>query len=362
MAEVFNNWLDNLISVAWRLLDLPLYVLVIFLVSFFSIGVWYWVKLRKGAFTVKSVVVLLICIVVPAAMLADLKFKQLKLEAELLNNKYQQALAAPDQAASATPLVSDPVLQNMRRYLPELSIWQRDVHPAVTLLTCKKADPEAVFHCAVIDMAFPGVLPKVTPEYTDWKTHTSAFAREHGLLVAINGEAGNSQHQGSGYGEWVGTWVSNGVPITLLDTDKRPFIWFDRSNKVHYSPEAEVVQEMHEELYNAIWGRFDILVEGTLVGDHGDRPYSRTVMGLDGPGSTLFLLIVDGKRPGYSLGLSLPECAKFLRDLGAHHAMACDQGGSSCMYLGTVDAIVNRPADMSGIERPVYTHFGIKVQ
>ena len=73
------------------------------------------------------------------------------------------------------------------------------------------------------------------------------------------------------------------------------------------------------------------------------------------------MMIVDGKRPQYSLGLTLGESAHLLKMLGAWNVMSCDQGGSSCMYLKDYGGIINRPADSDGYERVVYSHFGISL-
>jgi exopolysaccharide biosynthesis protein len=72
-------------------------------------------------------------------------------------------------------------------------------------------------------------------------------------------------------------------------------------------------------------------------------------------------MVVDGKRPDYSEGLTYFDCASILKWLGAYNAMACDQGGSSCMYIQSMGGIINRPADSDGLERPVYSHFGISM-
>ncbi len=84
-------------------------------------------------------------------------------------------------------------------------------------------------------------------------------------------------------------------------------------------------------------------------------------MGIDREGRYLYMMVVDGKRPQYSLGLSLDESARLLKLLGAWNVMSCDQGGSSCMYLENYGGIINRPADSDGYERAVYSHFGIKL-
>jgi exopolysaccharide biosynthesis protein len=78
---------------------------------------------------------------------------------------------------------------------------------------------------------------------------------------------------------------------------------------------------------------------------------------MDKSGLKLYLLIVDGRRPEYSVGFTMQECGEFLLNFGVHNAMACDQGGSTCMYIKD-QGIVNRPAD--GRDRPVYTHLGLR--
>ncbi len=64
-----------------------------------------------------------------------------------------------------------------------------------------------------------------------------------------------------------------------------------------------------------------------------------------------FLVTVDGRQAGYSVGMSLDELAEFLRSrLGATDAVNLDGGGSTAMWVN--GALVNRPSDATG-ERSV---------
>jgi exopolysaccharide biosynthesis protein len=64
-----------------------------------------------------------------------------------------------------------------------------------------------------------------------------------------------------------------------------------------------------------------------------------------------FLMItVDGRQPGVSVGMTLPELAEYLHSLGAIDAMNLDGGGSTTMVLG--GKVVNTPSDPTG-ERKV---------
>jgi len=75
----------------------------------------------------------------------------------------------------------------------------------------------------------------------------------------------------------------------------------------------------------------------------------RTLAGVRADG-TLLLATVDGRRPGWSVGMTLPEAARLMRSLGARDAVNLAGGGSSTMTIR--GEVVNRPSDRVG-ERPV---------
>lgn len=67
------------------------------------------------------------------------------------------------------------------------------------------------------------------------------------------------------------------------------------------------------------------------------------------------LMVVDG-RQGASIGVSLPELAQIMIDLGATEAINLDGGGSSQMAIG--DSLINRPSGGS-FQRSVATFLAI---
>jgi hypothetical protein len=77
--------------------------------------------------------------------------------------------------------------------------------------------------------------------------------------------------------------------------------------------------------------------------------HPRTAIGVLADGRAL-LLVVDGRQPGFSDGMSLAELARALIDLGVREAINLDGGGSTTMVVG--GSVVNRPSDPTG-ERPV---------
>jgi hypothetical protein len=80
----------------------------------------------------------------------------------------------------------------------------------------------------------------------------------------------------------------------------------------------------------------------------------RTAVAITTSGHVL-LVIVDGRQPGYSDGMSLRELGELLRALGARSALNLDGGGSTTLVARDATGmlrIVNKPSDKEG-ERPV---------
>ena len=107
-------------------------------------------------------------------------------------------------------------------------------------------------------------------------------------------------------------------------------------------------------------GRVSIEHERENLGESfaADR-HPRTAIGLSREGRYVFLVTVDGRQPGHSVGMSLPELAELMSgDLdrftrsrrNAWQAINLDGGGSTTMVVR--EQVVNRPSDQTG-ERPV---------
>jgi hypothetical protein len=91
--------------------------------------------------------------------------------------------------------------------------------------------------------------------------------------------------------------------------------------------------------------------------------HPRTAAGVSRDGKTLLLMVVDGRRDGWSVGVTLPALARMMLDAGAWNAVNLDGGGSSALwYRAPGEAggrVLNRPSD--GRVRPVATHLGVRV-
>lgn len=104
-------------------------------------------------------------------------------------------------------------------------------------------------------------------------------------------------------------------------------------------------------------GGFPLLLEGgrdVLDRVPGIRPafaferHPRTAVAIRADGVVL-LVVVDGRQPGHSVGMTLPELTALLRELGAVDALNLDGGGSTTLAIR--GRVANRPSDPA--ERPV---------
>jgi hypothetical protein len=75
------------------------------------------------------------------------------------------------------------------------------------------------------------------------------------------------------------------------------------------------------------------------------RRHPRTGVGVK-PSGRLVFVVVDGRRPGYSIGMRPYQFARLFKRLGATSALNLDGGGSTTMVVR--DRVINRPTDPGG--------------
>ena len=209
-------------------------------------------------------------------------------------------------------------------------------------------------HAVRVDITNDG-LRLVTTQESERGLTVSEFAQRHSASVAINGD--------------------------YFDVDMRPLglamgacrVWGEAkegvrrqevvgvgAGRVGIFPRRDPLRTPEPWMTGAISGWPAIVedcepVERLPGSDHFTRaPHPRTAVGLSADGSQLFLVVADGRREGVP-GLSLPELAALMDELGACTAVNLDGGGSSAMWIR--DRIVNRPSD--GVERPVVNHLAV---
>ena len=113
--------------------------------------------------------------------------------------------------------------------------------------------------------------------------------------------------------------------------------------------------------------RGSLLIEGGVDRSATSRVeplarHPRTAAGVTQDGRRLVLVVVDGRRPGWSAGMTLPELAAFMLELGVHDAVNLDGGGSSTIVWRESPEgpwRTNRASEARGF-RPVSTSLGFR--
>ena len=108
-----------------------------------------------------------------------------------------------------------------------------------------------------------------------------------------------------------------------------------------------------------------VLVKGKLVENLATNiPNPRSAIGLSSNGRLLVFMVVDGRQPGYSEGVTFAELADLLASFGAYTGINMDGGGSSALVIRGIDKkprVLNSPIDQGipGKQRAVANHLGI---
>jgi len=370
LGNWFNAFIDMCVILSDRYSSLPMVFLLIIAISISAI-VYFIIRAisvqSRRHLSLRYGLVLLTLLIF--SLLFDIKIHRINRDFLRITQK------SFDNPNSLFDLIK--VKSGLKDMFGSISISTQQQCSGIEYIFIQISRPHEVkIHVAVIDLRIPGLEICITPEFKK-KELTSDFARQNNCIVAINGEAGESPFYdpvalkgvkriipnfNPGLGIWSGIWIVKGKAVSLDNKYNRPFIAFDKNNQARYFYEEAKDTTMSLEKYNAIWGRFDAIVEGKISVSIRDMLQPRTCMGLNKDGTKLILMVVDGRRQGYSLGLDPIFTAKVLKLFDAHNAMFCDQGGSACMYLKAKGGIVSVPSDGDGLERPIYCSFGVSIK
>jgi hypothetical protein len=231
-----------------------------------------------------------------------------------------------------------------------------------------------VIHRVTIDMRTPGLRFLVTPaddRGSDLPLRartTSEFVKEFEVQIAINGD---------GFSPWWSRSLADYYPhsgdpvrprgnaasrgrVYWSTADPYPTLYINSRNRLSLQAPAKP--------FNAVSGEALLVMGGRAIPDLNDLElHPRSAVGFSRNGRYLYLVVVDGRQPFYSQGMTLAELADLMISLGAQDAMNLDGGGSSTLVVQTragEPRILNSPIDnyIPGRERPVANHLGIFVR
>ena len=252
--------------------------------------------------------------------------------------------------------------------------WQPFAAEAVDgLAYCagKVSRPRIEFHALRVDLsraelriqAAGGAPGPAEGEFLS--TKVSSFVRSKGLLAGIN--ALPFQPVSGKEGELrtnIGIVVSNGVEVSLPHSGFDALVFYADGGAA-IAAQSEI--DSAEHIDNAVGGFRRILAVSELVPRvlNVQARHPRSAAGISSDGRYLYLLVIDGRRPG-SIGSTEAETALVLRALGAAEGINFDGGGSTALALRYGDGkvrVVNTPIHgrIPGRERAVAGCLGIGI-
>jgi hypothetical protein len=250
-----------------------------------------------------------------------------------------------------------------------------------------RKDPPMHLHVVRADLSDPAISVVVRPGGADpdgagpWETVLAtvrSVANRDNLAVAVNGDffAPKDSHEILGRkvpyfdGNWakvIGYAMSDGKVWATPINPAEPALVVSPGKVVILSRPAEIPRDATQ----VVGGSGLVVESGKVVAKSKDLA-PRTAAGIDKEGKHLILLVVDGRRPEYSAGMTLDQLGAEMLRLGCDRAMNLDGGGSSTMVMRDPKTqlleVKNRPSDGHdfvlplSVERPVANVLGVRIK
>lgn len=228
----------------------------------------------------------------------------------------------------------------------------------------------SVAYALRVDLHAPGISFYTAPRQGTLNTissTTSQFLTKYGLQVAINANFFAPCCNAAAEDKTVlGLAVSDGNVVSAPDgtPGQNASLLISRKNEASISETSQNTDL--SDVFNSVTGSGIIVQDGVNVGaqtPYGDGvdPNPRTAVGLSQQGRYLYVVVIDGRQPGYSVGTTNTETADLMLAFGAYSAINLDGGGSTDMVEDNGHdgaKIVNRPS--GGAERFDANQLGVR--
>ncbi len=214
-------------------------------------------------------------------------------------------------------------------------------------------------------IAVPGEDPDGAGPAESKLTKPTELFTKFRALAAVNANAFAALNDSSAFPDWYegrpvdiqGITVSGKKVVSPVEKNRTSF-WIDVSGKPHIgTPDSlDSVAEAVADWFSTL------LMDSRIVADPADKAvHPRTALGFDDTGAWLLLVVVDGRQPGFSEGVTLFELAEILKANGCSQSINLDGGGSSIMLVqapGKDIRTINSPSGKT--HRPVPVMLGVR--
>ncbi len=129
----------------------------------------------------------------------------------------------------------------------------------------------------------------------------------------------------------------------------------DGTARIWHRQDAFSTTADYNAMRDVVCGRLSLIQNGKVLTRTEESNGPRTAIGIDGPGKTAWLLVIDGRDIARSNGASCAVTGRILKALGAVNAFNFDGGGSTTFVArsGGVLTAVNSPCNENRAQRAV---------
>ena len=225
-----------------------------------------------------------------------------------------------------------------------------------------------------IDLTAPGIGFTTTPLSGPLETTsqtTSQFLLSTGAEVATNANFFSNVAATAVPENLVGLAASSGTvvsPQAFGANDAAASLALTKSNQATIVPAGTTALNLSN-VFNAVSGN-QIVTNGTdtsaitPTGAPHD-PFGldpRTGVGLSQNGQYLYLIAIDGRQTGYSIGTTTSDEALLMLDLGIYNGLNLDGGGSTALVESNnqgAAVLIDTPSTAGGVERYDGNNLGV---
>ena len=304
---------------------------------------------RKGGRTRRAVVSAVLAVTLSAGGAAAWALDRFVVpHAEITNVSEYEASQAGTTTTDGTTADATSADTSASAVVTDTSYTSGDTGVTISTVTTGSGDDTVTYYVADVVLDDATTLKSAFAEDTYGENiteTTSAIAEDHNGIFAINGDY---------YGfRDTGIVIRNGV--VYRDEGARQGLAFykDGTVKVYDETTTTAEQLIGDGVWNTLSFGPSLLADGEIAsgiedvevdtnfGNHsiqGEQP--RTAVGVIDENHLVFV-VVDGRSPGYSAGVTMTGLAQIMKDLGATTAYNIDGGGSSTMYFN--GSLVNNP-------------------
>ncbi len=308
--------------------------------------------MKKKSIIIQSIFVVFLILGIISYLLAD---RYLIQHVELINvyaaaaetSTATQTVSESDSASTTETVVTVPAATETI-VADDWNYQSGDVSISIREVTTGSGQNTVTYFVADVILADATQLTSAFADNTFGRNiieYTSVIAEENNAIFAINGDY---------YGfRTDGIEIRNGVIYRDIPARTGLAFYLDGTMKIYDETQTSAQELLDEGVWNTLSFGPALLEDSTIVsnlgtveidtnfGNHsiqGNQP--RTGIGIIDENHFVFI-VVDGRSPGYSKGVTLTEFSQIFKDLGCTDAYNIDGGGSSTMYF--MGRVVNNP-------------------